>query len=236
VGIDVVHPDAPLDGYAVVVAPALYQLTRPQAERLRALVAGGGALVMSYFSGVADEREHIWLGGYPALLQDVLGLRVEEWQPLGPGEGNVLAVGAREVACEKFCELLHLNGAEALATYAREFYAGRPAVTRHRYQKGEAVYVATQPARDWLTELLGGILRSRGLTAPLRADPGVELARRATGAQEFLFVVNHNPVAAAVEFQEWSGEDILSGRLCCGPVLLEPFGVRVLRRDGIGGS
>lgn len=228
--IDVVHPDARLDGYAMVVAPALYQLTRPQADSLRAFVQGGGALVMSYFSGVADERDHIWLGGYPALLQDVLGLAVEEWQPLAPGEGNVLSAGGREVPCEKFCELLHLRGAEALATYARNFFAGRPAVTRHRYGAGEAIYVATQPERGWLRELLGGLAGARGLKAPLQAPPGVEAAVRTTGAEEFLFVINHEATEATVDFQGWSGADLLSGESCAGSVSLKPFGVRVLQR------
>jgi beta-galactosidase len=230
-GVDVVHPDTPLDDYALVVAPALYQITRSQAEALRDFVRRGGALIMSYFSGVADERDHIWLGGYPALLQDVLGLAVEEWQPLGAGEDNALSVGGREVRCEKFCELLHLRGAEVLATYARGFFGGRPAVTRHQHGAGEAVYVATQPERGWLRELLGGLARGRGLAVPMQASPGVEIAVRCTGADEFLFVINHEAAEATVDFQHWSGTDLLAGARCEGATSLEPFGVRVLKRS-----
>jgi len=230
VGIDVVHPDAPLDGYAVVVAPAHYQLTRLQADRLRAFVNGGGSLVMSYFSGVADEREHIWLGGYPALLQDVLGLVVEEWQPLAAGENQSILAGGREVACRKFRELLHLRGAEARATYAQGFYAGRPAVTRHACGAGEAVYVATEPDRGWLGELLNGVLRRHGVFSPVAAPPGVEAAVRTVPGQEYLFVINHTAAPATAQLQGWAGTDLLSGRRCQGTLELGAFGACVLQR------
>lgn len=233
VGIDVVHPDAPLEGYAVVVAPALYQLTRSQAESLRAFVRQGGALVMSYFSGVADERDQIWLGGYPALLQDVLGLAVEEWQPLAAGESNALIVPGRTeaVACGKFCELLHLHGAEVLATYAQGFFAGRAAVTCNRYGAGEAFYVATEADRTWLAGVFDDLLRARAVLAPVTAAPGVEAVVRVGAGMEFLFLINHQSTAAAVALGGWTaGHDLLSDRTCAGAMMLEPFDVHVITR------
>ncbi len=232
VAVDVVSPDHALDGYDVVVAPALYQLTRAQAERLRAFVQRGGLLAMSYFSGVADEHDHIWLGGYPALLADVLGIVVEEWQPLLPGATNALRVaeGGKEVACERFCELLHLRGAETVATYTRDFYAGRPAITRHRFGAGAACYIATHPPREFLAALFGEWLGARGIVAPVAASAGVEVAVRANDAGEFLFVINHQPVMGRVNFAAWSGDDLLTGMPCRGEMELEPFAVRVLRR------
>ncbi len=233
VPVDIVHPDGSLEGYDVVVAPALYQLTRAQAEGLKAFVRRGGALVMGCFSGVADERDHIWLGGYPALLQDVLGLAVEEWQPLPAGEPNALAVPKQSetVPCEKLCELLQLRGATAVATYTKSWFAGRAAVTTHRFGAGEAIYVATHPARSWLKQFLGDILQARGLVSPAKAGEGVEVAVRSSDAGEFLFVVNHQATAAAIDFLDWRGTDLLSGQSCSGRMTLEPFGVRILPRS-----
>ena len=232
VAVDVVHPDAPLEAYAVVVAPALYQLTRGQAESLRAFAQRGGALVMSYFSGVVDEREHIWLGGSPGLLQEVLGLAVEEWQPLPAGESNALVVAGRiePVACNTFCELLHLRGAEALATYAHGFFAGRAAITTHRFGAGEAIYVATEPNRTWLTTLMSDVLERHGVKAPVVAAPGVEAVVRVGEGMEFLFLINHRAEPAMVELGEWSGRDLVSDQACTGALSLEPYGVRVISR------
>lgn len=234
VPLDVAHPDHPLDGYDVVVAPALYQLTRAQAEKLRVFVQRGGLLVLTFFSGVADEHDHIWTGGYPALLQDVLGLVVEEWQPLAPGATNALRVAGREdepeAPCTYFCDLLEVRGAEVVATFARDFFAGRPAITRHRFGAGEACYIATQPTREFLAGLFGDWLRPRGIVAPVAASAGVEVAVRASEAADFLFVINHRPDTGRVDFAGWAGEDLLSGAPCRGEMELEPFAVRVVER------
>ncbi len=39
---------------------------------------------------------------------------------------------------------MHSEGAEVLATYESDFYAGMPAVTKNSYGKGHVYYVATQ--------------------------------------------------------------------------------------------
>ncbi|HLA43768.1 MAG TPA: beta-galactosidase, partial [Aggregatilineales bacterium] len=86
IAVNIVHPDSDFSEYRVLIAPMLYQLNAAQADRLRTFVQEGGTLLMTYFSGIVNEHEYIWLGGYPALLQDVLGLKVEEWQPLLPDQ------------------------------------------------------------------------------------------------------------------------------------------------------
>jgi beta-galactosidase len=232
VPMDIVHPDHTLDGYDVVIAPALYQLTRVQAEQLRRFVDRGGLLVMSYFSGVVDERDQVWLGGYPALLQDVLGLAVEEWQPLAPGATNTLRVAGEHEAipCTRFCELLDLRGATPVATYGHDFFAGRAAITRHRFGKGEACYLSTQPERTWLARFFESLLRPRGIVAPITAGPGIELAVRSGETAEYLFVINHEAKPVAADFGGWAGADLLTGERCRGRMELPPFGVRVLKR------
>lgn len=234
--VDLLHPDQSLDGYAVVLAPALYQLSRPQSEKLRTYVQKGGMLVMSYFSGVTDEHERVWLGGYPALLQDVLGLVVEEWQPLLPGQTvNVMLCQAGSsdtatVACSKFCDLLHLRGATALATFAQDFFQRRPAITRNGFARGEAYYFATLPTHEALVTFFGELLRTKTIVAPLRCDVGVETSIRRGDDSEFLFVINHLASPARVEFSTWAGSDELTGQVCRGLTTIEPFGVRLLRR------
>ncbi|WP_203918207.1 beta-galactosidase [Rugosimonospora africana] len=88
ISCDVVPPSADLSGYRMVVVPNLYLLRGDDARRLTEYVAGGGHLVVSFFSGIVDECERVHLGGYPAPLRDVLGLRVDEFWPL-PVDGTV---------------------------------------------------------------------------------------------------------------------------------------------------
>src|SRR5262249_52013511 len=85
---DVVPGEHGLDGSALVVAPILHVVPTALAERLRAYVTGGGNLVTTYFSGIVDENDRVWLGGYPGALRDLLGIRIEEFGPL-PADQSV---------------------------------------------------------------------------------------------------------------------------------------------------
>ena len=232
IAVDLVTPGTALSRYKVVVAPALYQLTKDQAEILRAFVQGGGVLIMSYFSGIVDDREHIWLGGYPALLQDVLGLAVEEWQPLQPGEHAevLLSGGKRRLTCAKFTESLHVGNAEVLASYTGGFCQGKAAVTRNRFGAGYAYYFGTEVESKWLAEVLLDACANSGITSPLKSVAGVELSVRRHASAEYLFAINHSGSPARVDFSPWPGHDLLSGKNCDGPEELEQFGVRIVPR------
>jgi len=66
IAVDFVRPDGDLAGYKVVLAPNLYLARAGAAANLERFVARGGRLVMSFFSGIVDEQDHVLLGGYPA--------------------------------------------------------------------------------------------------------------------------------------------------------------------------
>jgi beta-galactosidase len=216
-----------------VIAPVLYQLTAPQAENLRQFVEQGGTLVMTYFSGIVDDYEHVWLGGYPALLQDVLGLKVEEWQPLPRGTKNslVLKGSSKGFACDFFTEVVRPAGAEVLATFESDLVAGHPAITRHSFGKGEAIYLATKPDAAFLTAFLREVLAAKGIVSPVDAAEGVEATIRATGGEEYLFVINHTGANAAVAYNDWAGcTDLLAGCTAPSSETMSPFAVRILCR------
>ena len=53
----------------------------------------GGHLLLTYFSGIVDENDHVRPGGYPGAFRDLLGIRVEEFCPL-PASTTVTLDGA----------------------------------------------------------------------------------------------------------------------------------------------
>src|SRR5262249_10902682 len=79
---DLVPAGADWQHYELLIAPVLYVVPAELAARLAGYVAAGGHLVTTYFSGIVDEHEHVWLGGYPGALRDLLGIRIEEFAPL----------------------------------------------------------------------------------------------------------------------------------------------------------
>lgn len=228
--VDVVHPDADFSTYRVLVAPLLYQLTQTQADRLRQFVQGGGTLIFSYFSGITDARDHIWLGGYPALIQDVLGLRVEEWQPLLSDETAAFRdADGREAQAEHWVDLLHPSTAEVTAHYQGGFIDQRPAITRNNFGAGQAYYVGTRPDAAYLRDLLCRICAENSVHSLINSDAGVEASIRTDGTNRYLFVINHTSEPAAVDLQDHRGADLLTGDVFEGRSTLQPYEVRIIQ-------
>jgi beta-galactosidase len=150
--------------------------------------------------------------------------------PAGAARNSRGDDGKVEVTCTKFCELVQLRGAEVVAEYRKNWYAGRPAITRHQFGQGEAIYLATHVEQTWLGNFFGSELRRRGIRAPIEAGEGVELSVREDEVSEYLFAINQRAEKARAVFDGWTGVDMLSGETCCGELFLEPFGVRILKR------
>src|SRR5262249_25407237 len=83
--IDVVHPEADLGRYRFVVVPNLYLVTDRATDNLTRYVEEGGHLVMSFFSGIVDDHDRVRPGAYPGAFRDLLGLSIEEFDPLQAG-------------------------------------------------------------------------------------------------------------------------------------------------------
>ncbi len=230
--LDFVHPDDDFNQYKVLIAPLLYQLSDVQAERLRVFVQTGGTLLMTYFSGITDLNERIWLGGYPALLQDVLGIKVEEWQPFQPGDTNLLSVSNTSIECTHWADLLHTTTARVIATYTQGFYAGRPALTKNQFGTGTAYYAGTLPDQDWLRNWIGSICAEQGVKPLVKADPNVETGlRTGTDGASTLVLINHANEPAQVNLLGKHGRSLLDDRVITDELVLDPYDVLILELE-----
>jgi beta-galactosidase len=135
--VDFAHPGSDLSSYRLVLAPNLYLVTDEGVDNIRRYVSDGGTLLMSFFSGIVDAHDHIRLGGYPAPFRELLGLQIEDFVPMASRETNLLDTPGGE-SCDLWADLIHLEGAEPLASYTDGFYAGTPAVTRNVHGEGAA--------------------------------------------------------------------------------------------------
>lgn len=227
--VDIVHPDSELSQYRVLIAPLLYQLTEAQAENLRWFVQSGGTLVMSYFSGIADAYDHIGLGGYPALLRDLLGLKVGEWQPLLKNEVVAFRdVDGNQTDAVHWVDLFHVTTAEVLAHYEGGFIDQLPAITRNQFGDGAAYYVGTRPEAAYLRALLQRICNENGVRALVGARDGIEVTVRNHGAKRYLFLINHTGAESTIDLQAQQGIDILTDEAMIGQLQLNAYGVRII--------
>ncbi|WP_284642841.1 beta-galactosidase [Paenibacillus silviterrae] len=234
VGVDFVQPDADLSKYKLVVAPALYMVKPGEADNLKQYVQAGGTVVMTFFSGIVDENDRIHLGGYPAPFREMLGLTVEEFDPMLPDQTNRVAVkGLKEAdgeyGCRLWADLIRLEGAEALAAFTSDFYAGSPAVTKNSFGSGKAYYVGTHAEEALVYGLLSRILGDLGVAAPLQAPEGVELSVRSLEDRRFVFALNHNTAPVTIPLGGADGFDLLSGRQVGGELELAPNGVAIVQ-------
>ena len=228
--VDIVHPDADCSNYRVLIAPLLYQLTPVQAESLRQFVHNGGTLLMTYFSGITDDREHIWTGGYPALLQDVFGIKVEEWLPLLPNEEvRVINSAGETITGEHWVDLLHTDSAEVLARYNGGFIDGRAAITCNKFGSGQAYYVGTRPDAAALNTLIERLCAEQSVYPLIDAAAGVEASLRADGSSQYLFVINHTTDHQSIRLRGRSGTDQITGTHVPAQFTLEPYGVRIIQ-------
>ena len=96
IGVDIVTPGSDLSGYDLVIAPNLYVTDPDAAANLAGVAEGGGVFATTWFSGIVDANDHIILGGYPGAFREVLGIRVEEFNPLQPGETHGVKLDAED--------------------------------------------------------------------------------------------------------------------------------------------
>jgi beta-galactosidase len=231
VATDLVRPDADLGAYRLVVVPNLYLVGDAAVERLNSFVAGGGTLVMSFFSGIVDEHDHVRLGGYPAPFRELLGLTVEEFWPLLAAE----TLQVRSAAFGSFtgmlwAEAVRADGAEVLAEVDGGDLDGTPLVLRHSYGRGVGWYVATRPEPAAMASILGRAYAEAGVHPTAAVTPGVEVVRRVGDGASYLFLLNHGdrPVETTIPH---SGVDLLTGRRHQGTVALDQFGVAVIAEE-----
>ncbi|HEX8628149.1 MAG TPA: beta-galactosidase [Catenuloplanes sp.] len=228
---DVVSDLGDLRGYAMVVLPARYLISDAEAAALRDYLAGGGHLVATYLSGVADGYGRVRVGGYPGALRDLLGVRVEEFHPLAADATVELSAGGTGTV---WAETVHLVGAEPVVSYVGGVLDGRPAVTRHAYGRGVAWYVSTRLGGDAAADLLAGAAAAAGV-GPVRpgSPAGVELVERTGPGGSWLFALNHTDRSCHVPAD---GVDLVSGATVTGRLTVAAGGVAVVRTSDPGPS
>ncbi|WP_240477265.1 beta-galactosidase [Jiangella muralis] len=210
VTVDFVRPGADLSAYRLVVAPVLFAADAAALDGLHAFAASGGALAVTFQSGVLDESLHVHPSGYLGPLATTLGVRVEEFAPLAgppgaeppdiPVDGELGPLTGR-----LWSEYTHADGADVLATFAAGDVAGWPAVTRNSVGSGSAWYVATHPDAAGLGRVAGALLDAAGVGGVLdRSADGVEAIVRGDAT----FLLNHRGDDRRVV---WRGEELVLG-------------------------
>ena len=218
--VDFLPPMGDLSAYPLVIVPMLYMMDDETIQNLRGYVQNGGHLVVTAWSGIADENDQLRQGDTPYGLTDLLGLRVTETVSLWDGETVSCQSRSMDLPNTQgsiLCDVPALEGAEPLLQYGSAFFAGTPAITCNRFGEGTAWFVATRFPGDFYTSLYKMLCRESGM-APIWRHPvpeGVLLSYRGP----YVFLQNWNRTAVSLE----------TGK---GTLTLHGWGTAVLEQDG----
>ncbi len=228
ISVDLIPVDADFSRYDLVAAPVLYMVKEGMAKALERYVAEGGTLVTGFMSGIVNESDNVHLGGYPGPLRALAGIWAEEIDALAPEQSNeILFTDGTKACCGLLCDILHLEGAEEIARYGSNFYAGTPAVTKNAFGKGYTYYVGSVLSEDGLAKVLDLACDGAGVASVIGEETELEVTRRISDAGAVYFVMNFKDQELPLPMVFAGKKDLLSGQTMEEGEMLGKYDVRI---------
>jgi beta-galactosidase len=230
--VDFARPNEDLSKYKIVFLPSLHLYSGGDADRLKLYVQNGGTVVGTFNTGLLDDHSIAPDSGIPHNLTDLFGLEVQEFDTLPPNEENHLTFkGAFPTShlhpARLWCDLIEPKGCQVLATYAKDFYAGKAAITMNTFGLGKAIYIGTQSHQHFYDDLVNWLRNMGGLHPLLKVPENIEVSMREREGSRVYFLLNHQSSPVRVQFYK-PMHDFLTGGNIVGNYDIPPHGVLVL--------
>ncbi len=224
---DFVPEDGDFGKYKLLLAPLQYLMSEELEHKYFEYVKNGGHLVLTMRTGVKDknnvcmtERE------LPGRLAELTGVEVLDYDCLNEAK---VKVRFDEEIYDSFIwsDILKVQeSVKVMGTYASEFYAGEPCITKNSYQKGICYYVGTEPGEDLMEAFLQNLIeqaRIKMLGTPEFEE--IELMERESDEFKWIFAINHSD--SAKKFQMEDSFQMIKGKKHGE---LEAFEVQIFER------
>ncbi len=254
VNCDTVGRDGDFARYRVLLVPPMPAVDDALAARLCEYVDGGGMLLWHPWSGGKDGDAKVYPGRLHPLLEELFAVRLRDFiamspdqryvtpdpehpgMPAGPTRPCTLRRQGQEYEAGLYADLVEPHGAETEAEFCTAWFAGYPALLRHRRGQGTARYLATFPEERFYSDLLVNVFAECGVQPILPNVPTtLEVTeRRAPDGRRLIFLLNYSPLAHTLPLAV-PMDDLWAEERCAGTVTVRPHGVRVLQSiaDGI---
>jgi beta-galactosidase GanA len=219
--------------YKVLVYPHPAIMRDETAALLEQYTREGGIVIFGCRTGYKNEHGHCYMRPFPGAAAGLCGISVEEFTMV---KGTRAATsmkwsGGSEAltGADSFNDVLYVESdtVEVVAHYASDYYAGKPAVTKNSFGKGQAWYFGAVFNEASAAQIIDRL----GLVSPaaswLTLPDEVELAIREDEAGPLHFLLNYSEQPATITLSE-EKTDLLTGNKLIGTVTLEGYGVVVL--------
>ncbi|BDR15843.1 beta-galactosidase [Vibrio sp. STUT-A11] len=243
ISCDIIEQLSDFTPYKIIVAPMLYLIKPGVAERLEAFVEQGGTLVATYWSGIVDQNDLCFLGGFPggegSPLRRTLGIWAEEIDSLYDHERVLFEMETHsgfgfsgEFKAKHLMEHIHLETAEALAYYREDLFDACPVITKNQLGKGCAYYIAARTETEFNELFYISLANLHGIRKPIENVPyGVSVTTREDEQSRYLFIMNflNEQRDLKVPHGNWinanTGDDIKEN------ITLQPYQVIVIKNN-----
>ncbi|MFW5961956.1 MAG: beta-galactosidase [bacterium] len=239
ISVDVIDQTKDFSKYKLILAPMLYLLKDGTAAKLKTFVKNGGTVVSTYWSGIVNETDLCFAGGFPGQLKDLFGIWSEELDVLYNADQNMVVFKdnnqlnlSGQYQAKIFCDLIHLEGAEPLAEYQSDFYAGRPALTLNNYGQGRAYYITSRNEQQFKRDFYSALIKQLDLNRVLETElpAGVTAQKRSDGENDFIFLMNFNNYGIEVELKK-NYDFLLKEKAAVEKLNLKNYGVVILKSE-----
>lgn len=233
VTIDFCRPNEDLSSYKAVLLPSLYLLSETEGANILSYVGAGGTAFISYWSGIADENDTVYLGPYGGPLRPLMGCDVVDVAPLAQGEHvDVEWEDGRRTTADFWADVAVERDGKVLARVVSGPWAGTPAVVETPYGAGTAYYIGARLDDEGMSLLYDRVAVTTGGPRGVQASStlgqtGIERTLRRAGADRYEFLVNHGATERNVTVT-WPGTELLSGSAASATLALAPWGVAVV--------
>ena len=232
ISVDVVTPQQDLSKYSLVVAPMMYMMTEETMDRFRDYVKNGGVLVGSYLSGLVNETDLTYLGGWPKTLQETYGIDAKEIDTLYPKDKNSIKFGNESFEVVDYCTIIEAKEAEVLAKYEEDFYKNTPAITKNNLEKGKAYFIGARTNQEFLSKFYDEIVKDLDINEveDFISEGGISIQIRENKDAKYYFVMNFTEEEKNIGIKG-SYLNLISGKMMERLNLMKPYDVYVLKKN-----
>jgi beta-galactosidase len=215
--VKILHPNRPwASDLKMLIAPGVQMIDPELVSRFDEFAARGGHLVLTCRTGLMDRNGHLWEGPTAVPILHLIGATISTYDVL-PDDclGNVEFAGQTYQWNIWGDHLRPEKGAQVVAHYTDQFYAGTPAIIRNQYHKGTVTYCGVCGSSDL----------SEALVERIATDAGLDVAPLPSRLQ----VLRRGPYKIALNFNDISIEAPApaGARFVLGDRKIEPAGVAV---------
>lgn len=153
--VDFISEEKDFSEYPVMIAPAYQLADKELVDRWTEYVENGGNLVLTCRTAQKDRFGRLPEAPFGSMISGLTGNKMEFYDLLLPKYSGTVKMDGQTCSWNTWGEILCPDqGNEVWATYAQDFYEGKPAVTFRRLGKGTVTYVGVDSTDGQLERMV----------------------------------------------------------------------------------